>query len=132
MHHEPFKRCFAEFPRFYGMVIGGTHPAALASARNPSLLRGRHLMAWLLWLTLSLGAIESPSTSGTVLKTGDARNKAQAVLDYLMTKLPAPVAEQIKLGASNGSDGIHDEYRRECGQSIGRGLHRSFAYWLLG
>lgn len=30
-----------------------------------------------------LGAIESPSTSGTVLKAGDARNKAQAVLDYL-------------------------------------------------
>lgn len=30
-----------------------------------------------------LGAIESPSTGGTVLKAGDARNKAQAVLDYL-------------------------------------------------
>lgn len=30
-----------------------------------------------------LGAIESPSTGGTVLKAGDARTKAQAVLDYL-------------------------------------------------
>lgn len=31
-----------------------------------------------------LDAIESPSTGGTVLKTGDARTKAQAVLDYLL------------------------------------------------
>jgi len=32
-----------------------------------------------------LGAIESPSTGGTVLHTGDAHSKAQAVLDYLRT-----------------------------------------------
>lgn len=32
-----------------------------------------------------LGAIESPSTGGAVLQTGDARSKAQAVLDYLRT-----------------------------------------------
>lgn len=32
-----------------------------------------------------LGAIESTSTGGTVLQTGDTRSKAQAVLDYLRT-----------------------------------------------
>ncbi len=32
-----------------------------------------------------LGAIDSPSTGGTVLKAGDARSKAQALLDYLRT-----------------------------------------------
>jgi electron transfer flavoprotein beta subunit len=32
-----------------------------------------------------LGAIESPSTGGTVLQTGDPHSKAQAVLDYLRT-----------------------------------------------
>jgi electron transfer flavoprotein beta subunit len=30
-----------------------------------------------------LGAIESPSTGGTVLQTGNPHTKAQAVLDYL-------------------------------------------------
>jgi len=32
-----------------------------------------------------LGAIESPSTGGTVLQAGDPHTKAQAVLDYLRT-----------------------------------------------
>jgi electron transfer flavoprotein beta subunit len=32
-----------------------------------------------------LGAIESPSTGGTVLQSGDPHTKAQAVLDYLRT-----------------------------------------------
>lgn len=32
-----------------------------------------------------LGAIESTSSGGTVLQTGDARSKAQALLDYLRT-----------------------------------------------
>ena len=32
-----------------------------------------------------LGAIESPSTGGTVLQTGTPHTKAQAVLDYLRT-----------------------------------------------
>lgn len=32
-----------------------------------------------------LDAIDSPSTGGTVIKAGDARSKAQALLDYLRT-----------------------------------------------
>jgi electron transfer flavoprotein beta subunit len=32
-----------------------------------------------------LGAIDSPSTGGTVLHTGDAHSKARALLDYLRT-----------------------------------------------
>lgn len=32
-----------------------------------------------------LGAIESPSTGGTVIQTGSVDSKAQAVLDYLRT-----------------------------------------------
>jgi electron transfer flavoprotein beta subunit len=32
-----------------------------------------------------LGAIDSTSSGGTVLQAGDARSKAQALLDYLRT-----------------------------------------------
>jgi electron transfer flavoprotein beta subunit len=37
-----------------------------------------------------LGAIDTPSTGGTVLATGDAHSKAQAVLDYLRTHSLVP------------------------------------------
>jgi electron transfer flavoprotein beta subunit len=37
-----------------------------------------------------LGAIESPSTGGTVLQTGTPQSKAQAVLDYLRTHSIVP------------------------------------------
>jgi len=37
-----------------------------------------------------LGAIESPSTGGTVLSSGSAQSKAQAVLDYLRTHSLVP------------------------------------------
>ncbi|MDB5850118.1 MAG: electron transfer flavoprotein beta subunit [Rhodoferax sp.] len=37
-----------------------------------------------------LGAIDTPSTGGAVLRTGDAHSKAQAVLDYLRTHSLVP------------------------------------------
>jgi electron transfer flavoprotein beta subunit len=37
-----------------------------------------------------LGAIDTPSTGGAVLRSGDAHSKAQAVLDYLRTHSLVP------------------------------------------
>ena len=37
-----------------------------------------------------LGAIDTPATGGTVVRTGDAHSKAQAVLDYLRTHSLVP------------------------------------------
>lgn len=39
----------------------------------------------------------------TGLAPEQARAAAQAVLDFLMTKVPAPLGEQIKLALSGGS-----------------------------
>lgn len=44
----------------------------------------------------------------TGLPKDQAQAAAQAVLDYLMTRLPAPVAEQIKAALGGGGGNLGD------------------------
>jgi electron transfer flavoprotein beta subunit len=63
----------------------GATPPASAGQRVPSSKRRKLLEAHTNQSghARMLGAIESPSTGGTVLQTGSPHSKAQAVLDYL-------------------------------------------------
>lgn len=58
------------------------HREAVPARKRRQVLEARHQQSG---HARMLGAIDSPSTGGTVLKAGDARSKAQALLDYLRT-----------------------------------------------
>ena len=62
----------ASTPASAGQRVAGSKRRKLLEARTQQSGHAR-----------MLGAIESPSTGGTVLQAGDAHTKAQAVLDYL-------------------------------------------------
>ncbi|WP_394787685.1 electron transfer flavoprotein subunit beta/FixA family protein [Rhodoferax sp.] len=68
-------------------VAASLPTAAAAGQRVPNSKRRKLLEAKTVQSghARMLGAIESPSTGGTVLQTGSPQTKAQAVLDYLRT-----------------------------------------------
>lgn len=59
-----------------------------------------------------------------VQKTGlpkdQAQAAAQAVLDYLMTKLPAPVAGQVKAALTGGGTGNLGDMAKGLGGMLGK------------